>query len=291
MLRALRAIRQHLFNPYALYVDRLSSTGRLPAAFPLAEFVRCSENHTLLVTVAFNHPELVAKQMERARLHVRDEAYVHLVADNSPSRAMRERIAVLCRKWEAYYVPIPRLHHTLISTRLFGDGLSHGVALNWVYRHLVRYCRPSLIALLDHDLFPTKDYSFAARLADAPFYGVDRDRKAGWYLWPGFCCFRTDVLRGIRPNFLPCVVGGVYLDAGGANYIPLFSRYRRDGLRFAESKTYRIRETPGLTGWNDIYHADCVQRIDGAWLHIVNGSNYARLAGKEETVASILARY
>ena len=49
---------------------------------------------------------------------------------------------------------------------------------------------------------------------------------------------------------------------------------------FLHTKTYRIKKTQELKSYNDIYHGDCIQIIDNAWLHIINGSNYAHINGK-----------
>ena len=55
-----------------------------------------------------------------------------------------------------------------------------------------------------------------------------------------------------------------------------------------KTKTYRIKQTSKLKKYNDIYHGDCIQIIDDSWLHIINGSNYAHINGKEETIKDIL---
>ena len=70
----------------------------------------------------------------------------------------------------------------------------------------------------------------------------------------------------------------------------LYQHYQREEQRFAEVQTVRIQKTKGLLSANDIYHADCIQRIDNAWIHIINGSNYAKLKGKEKMVKRVLEK-
>lgn len=65
--------------------------------------------------------------------------------------------------------------------------------------------------------------------------------------------------------------------------------FERKETYFAPSKTIRIDKTEGLLG-NDIYHRDCIQVVDDRWVHLINGSNYARLKGKEELMERVLRK-
>lgn len=65
--------------------------------------------------------------------------------------------------------------------------------------------------------------------------------------------------------------------------------FERKETFFAPSKTIRIDKTEGLFG-NDIYHRDCIQVVDDRWVHLINGSNYARLKGKEELMERVLRK-
>lgn len=48
------------------------------------------------------------------------------------------------------------------------------------------------------------------------------------------------------------------------------------------------RHSKGLTAYEDIYHGDCVQLIDNKWLHFINGSNCAKIPGKEKLVDKMI---
>jgi hypothetical protein len=126
------------------------------------------------------------------------------------------------------------------------------------------------------------------KLGNDDFYGVARVRGKGWYLWPGYSIFKTEPLMKVGADFLPLYVEGCYLDTGGANYPRLYSKYDKDQVRFVPVRTFRIQKTEGLRASNDIYHLDCVQRVDNAWVHIINGSNCSRIKGKEEMVRNFL---
>ena len=144
------------------------------------------------------------------------------------------------------------------------------------------------LALLDHDVFPLAPTSLCQSLGQRPFYGVKRIMEHGWYLWPGWCLFSFDFLLKHQPDFLPIYVSDSYLDAGGNNFFRLFQSLSPMNTEFPMVKTHRIKKTKGLTRHDEIYHGDCIQIIEGKWVHIINGSNCAHIPGKEKVVQKLL---
>ena len=59
-------------------------------------------------------------------------------------------------------------------------------------------------------------------------------------------------------------------------------------IKFPSVVTKRIQHSKGLTAYNDIYHGDSVQLIDNKWLHFINGSNCAKIPGKEKLVDKMI---
>lgn len=218
----------------------------------------------------------------------KDENYRHLIVDNSPNRCVRKQIKTICEREGVDNVSVPLYIDKLISHRLFGNGLSHGAALNWMFYHVLMPNKPERFALLDHDVFPQKAFSLKEKLESRDFYGVERNMGAGWYLWPGWCIFKYDVVEKCKPNFLPVFVDGVYLDSGGGNFKRLYRQYDLNTVPFPEVVTKRVRNTEGLNKHDEIYHGDCLQYIDHAWLHLINGANCAHIPGKEDYVNYII---
>ena len=67
-----------------------------------------------------------------------------------------------------------------------------------------------------------------------------------------------------------------------------YYKYSLKDVVFPVVKLIRIKNSKDLVrGW-DIYHSDYVQIIDDTWLHLINGSNYANIKGKEEVIEEIL---
>lgn len=279
-----RAFRHWIFNQHRIIIWLLSRIGKkvdvvdIPAA----------QNELYIVTVAYNHVKLIEKQIELVKQHVKDRNYLHVIVDNSPNRKVRQQIKKICESEQVWYVPIPIYIDILICHRIFGNGISHGAALNWFFFHFLEQREPVRFALIDHDVFPMEDFSFIEKLGDRDFYGVERIMKDGWYLWPGWCVFRYSALRSCKPDFLPYYLKESYLDSGGGNYPRLYGRYDLKDIAFAPVVTKRIRHSKELTAYEDIYHGDCVQLIDGKWLHFINGSNCAKIPGKEKLVDKML---
>ncbi len=65
------------------------------------------------------------------RLHIKDKNYWHVVVDNSPNKDARKQIKEICDREKVGYVPVPMFIDKLICHRIFGNGVSHGAALNW----------------------------------------------------------------------------------------------------------------------------------------------------------------
>lgn len=250
-----------------------------------------SEYHQMLVMiVAWNEENLIRKQIELTRKHLKDEDWQLVIVDNSSKTEKRKLIQQVCKEEQITYLPVPRWINSLACHRLFFYGMSHGAALNWMFYHYLQFVKPKYFALIDHDCLPGRDFNLTEAIGNKDFYGVDRLKDNSWYLWPGFAIYRYNIVEKSKPNFLPIYIDRMYLDAGGANYLQLYQHYQREELKFAEVQTVRIQKTKNIQSANDIYHTDCIQRIDNAWIHIINGSNYAKLKGKEKMVKRVLEK-
>lgn len=278
-----REIKHWLFNQHSKYVWLLSRTGRKPDAY-----IPAGQKDLYVITVAYNHVRLIEKQIEMVKRHISDKSYLHVIVDNSPSKNARKQIKDVCERKQVGYVPVPRIIDKLICHRIFGNGISHGAALNWMFYHFLKQREPVRFALIDHDVFPMETFSFIDKLGERDFYGVERVMKDGWYLWPGWCIFKYDAFSNCKPNFLPYYLKESYLDSGGGNYPRFYGRYDLKTIEFASVVTRRIRHSKGLTDYEDIYHGDCVQLIDGKWLHFINGSNCAKIPGKEKLIDKMI---
>lgn len=239
----------------------------------------------LLLTVAFNDERLIEKQIEQIRSMIRDTDYQHVVVDNSLNKKKREAVKAVCKQYGIEYIQIPYL-----ITRLFHYqiAVSHGAALNWFFYHYLREKSPKRFSLLDHDIFPLRDFNMTLTLGHRDFYGVSRIKEGEWYLWPGFCIYNFDTFP-TEPDFLPRYTKKNFLDTGGGNYRKFYCNYNLKDVAFPEVKTVRIKNSKELARRCDIYHSDYVQIVDDTWLHLINGSNYANIKGKDDVIEKTLA--
>lgn len=287
LITPFRILQQKLYNPYVRYCSWLASIASKPEKDAEKDRENCE---LLVVTIAFNKPDLIKKQLELMQENFKDKDYIHVIADNSNKKALREEIADICNKANVRYVPVPRFLNQLSRTRLFWYGVSEGTALNWLWNKYIIGIKPRRMAIIDHDLLPIKETSLIDKLGTNDFYGADRFRgDSSWYLWPGYVIFNCNKMWDKRISFQPCFIGKTFLDAGGWMYHSLYKDYKRDNNMFAKVETYNIVNDKNQKNRNDdIYHRNCIQIIDGSWLHLINGSNYAKLKGKEGIMKNVL---
>ena len=273
-------IHDCIFNMYSRLAYRLAKW------YPSYRRVEESEHcEMLILTVAFNNEQLIERQIELIRDNIKDENYRYMVADNSTNSQKRKAIKHVCQKYGVFYIAIPKTICFLTSHQC---AISHGAALNWVYYHFLRKMKPKCFAVIDHDIFPVKPYNLTSALGEKNFYGVLRSSGKEWYIWPGWCIFNFAKFTD-KPNFEPIFTKKNFLDTGGSNYLCHYHKYNVQDIPFPIVKTWRYKKTEGLSRHCDILHSDYIQIVNESWLHIINGSNYANIPGKEDMIHQILS--
>ena len=221
-----------------------------PRTGHLAAIQRATSGRRAMVTIAFNDPEILGRQIRAVRAFV--PGPVHIVADNSSNPARAAEIETLCRAEGVAYLRLPRNPWGPRS-----PSRSHGAALNWVWRRLIKPARPAAFGFLDHDIAPlAPDDPFAA-LERQPVAGDKRWTNDRWFLWAGYCFFRIEVFDTIEADFgqdWP-----ISLDTGGGNWRALYSRLDPDQI------LQRPIENVGVFSGGPT--PDCFFERRGVWLH------------------------
>ena len=229
----------------------------------------------LLVTVAFNQPDLIAKQASMIDRQFLDTCSL-VVADNSSDEGARRTIEKICRDSGASYLPLPK-------NPSFYPSLSHGYALNYVYRTLVTMSEAPYVGFLDHDIFPITDLSYKECVSSHGVYGRIQDAGAAWYYWPGFFFFERglfgDSSADFRPGRVPSGIGRsqVVGDTGSGNWRKFFSRMDLSSTPSCSKGFLSVNSSlrlPTLTS-SASKQDEYFELLDGKWLHVVNGSNWA----------------
>ena len=210
----------------------------------------------VMVAVAFNDAGFVERQTALAKRNT--PGCLHLIADNSSDPAASARIETAANESGCAYVklrPGP-------WRKPEDGGRSHALAMNWVWRNLLRPARPLAFGFIDHDNFPLRATDPFAPLEDHAVAGQVRNRsgRERWYLWAGFCFFRFDAVEHRALNFSLDWAAG--LDTGGANW---FSLYRH--LAAAEVFDAGMRVEPIA---HDLGDHDLRLEWIGEWLHLGN---------------------
>jgi len=252
----------------AALLRRKALAGDVPAV------LRAIAGRRVLVTVAFNEPEMIDWQLRLAKLFLSDT--VHLIADNTGDAGRTAAVEEAARRGGALYLRLPEAPWRGLET-----GRNHGLAMDWLWRHVLRPACPAMFGFIDHDLYPLRPTDPFAPLKDYPVAGRVKGLPHRWYLWAGFCFFRFDAVCDVGLDFgLDWAAG---LDTGGGNWWRLYRRL--DPGRVAQPD-YRLEAIiPGVAAEES--GIECL----GDWLHETHhrNRNWDLQKEKHRRVGQILA--
>ncbi len=238
-------LKQARYNAVtAAYVRRAARRGDLHALW------RDLRGSRVVATVAYEDPDAILWQSRLFRRLAPVAAYV--IADNSLEEAAARGIEAVAAAEGLPYIRLPpNPWHGPSASR------SHGLALNWLWRNLIRPAAPQAFGFVDDDLFPTSPDNPFAPLDRQPVCGGLRSAGHRWFLWAGFCFFRYDAVRHLRLDFGQDWFAG--LDTGGGNWRRLYRH-----LDPAELEVIRERYETILPG---VPAEECSIGWWGSWLH------------------------
>ncbi len=217
----------------------------------------------LLTVVAFNNVDIIKLQYNNLKNLLKDN-FDYIVINNSNNKKSSEKIFDFCKENKISYVKIPK--NPLTGIRASG---SHGVALNWCYKNIIKKYKPEYFGFLDHDIFPLKDTSIINNLGKG-FYGVIKRRpKNYWYLWPGFSFFEYEKIKNFSINFFPYHAGDygeIFLDTGGSNYVSIYKYIGEESITEAKSKLINKNTNKEFVKGED--SSQVFEIIDNSWLHL-----------------------
>lgn len=212
----------------------------------------------MLVSIAFNNPDLVEYQLRLLRKNCLDN-YLMLICDNSNNNSRSKEIHEVCKRYKASYIKLP------VTLYPEHPSQSHGSAINWTHLNIVRKYKPKVFGILDHDIFPVKKVSIIKRMQQKPLYGVKETKGEKWYLWPGFSFYDNGFLKFKKVDFRPTEG----LDTGGSNWQSIYRKLDKNVPIFAKVNLMKV-------GLGNDKQEDKVQIVDDSWVHLINGSNWAK---------------
>ena len=230
------------------------------------------------ITMAFQDAEVIDWQIRLVRKYL--PPLVHVIIDNSPGDSEAAAIRAAAVRNASPYLRLPPNPWTGVHA-----SRSHGQAMNWVWRHVLKPAAPAAFGFLDHDIFPTAPDDPFGALAGLPFHGDIRNREGGgegWYLWAGYCFFDFAQVQDKRLDFGPHWLVG--LDTGGGNWLPLYRHVDRARLP--------VRPVRDLQAFDDVSQREAYYGWHGTWLHEVGiGGGRAFQRRKREMTARLLAAH
>ena len=248
-----------------------------PTATCHISFEQIKEQEIDIITIAFNNLELIQYQTRFLKKFIRDN-YCHIIIDNSTDNTIRQQIYQYCLKNNIAYVGLPKNRLNLV-----GPSYSHAAALNYTYKHVIKKRQPFAFGQIDHDLFPTRPISIAAKLTNQPIYGPLRLRDKWWYLSAIMSFFRFDFVCDKKVDFMPVTPDKIYLDSGGGNWYSLYSQLDREQIIFPNECIEPLREGGDR-------HGDSLEFFDDKlWLHTINGSCWKTINNQSEKTNQVRA--
>ena len=248
-----------------------------PTATCHISFEQIKEQEIDIITIAFNNLELIQYQARFLKKFIRDN-YCHIIIDNSTDNTIRQQIYQYCLENDIAYVGLPKNRLNLV-----GPSYSHAAALNYTYKHVIKKRQPFAFGQIDHDLFPTRPISIAAKLTNQPIYGPLRLRDKWWYLSAIMSFFRFDFVCDKKVDFMPVTPDKIYLDSGGGNWYSLYSQLDREQIIFPNECIEPLREGGDR-------HGDSLEFFDDKlWLHTINGSCWKTINNQSEKTNQVRA--
>lgn len=247
-----------------------------------------------LITVSFNNPKVIEYQIKLIKKFAQG-SFTIIICDNSNVKEKSEAIRKVCESLDTTFIRVqPKKNPN-------GYSDSHGIALNWIYKNIVKK-RGKNFAFLDHDIFPVKPVDVESYIKTQDFYGHKNKshketllNKNMWYIWPGFSFFNYNALTSKRVDFgkwrkfgFLKVLGA---DTGSGNWPTLYKKYSIENLKFANTAFWNVKQNtkPEDSQIRELAQTELIQYFDNEnWLHMIDGSEWQDSKGKTEIVYKLL---
>lgn len=225
-----------------------------------------------IFVVAFNDAKLIETQYQFMQKNLQQNQYHYIICDNSNNLEIADKIFEFCQTHNITYYRLPQFLY-------IGPSHSHGYALNWIYKNLIKK-RKNNFAFIDHDVFPIKPIDLSKYFM-TPLCGAIRERFNCWYPWVAFSFYSFDFMKTKTVNFLPCRYKHKHLDTGGKNYKSIYKNIDSDLWLNLPEKYIDTTTGKDFTAHNlsnkeadKIVYNQIIEIIDDKWLHIIGGAQY-----------------
>jgi len=220
------------------------------------------ENSNLLITIAFERPELTKLQIQAIKRFLPEVCYV--IADNSRDNNLSNEIKELCVSKKVNYVKLP-------YNKTSHPNRNHSMALQWVFEKIIKNSGCKSFGFIDHDIFPIKTNNPFVELSSWTAYGrkwFGEKNNIFWDLWPGYMFHSATLIDNFKHDFFYDFGQG--LDTNGKNYFEIY-RHIQHETKEATFK-YLNKSFDGV----DVTY----ELIDDSWLHF-GGAGHIKVYEKK----------
>lgn len=221
-----------------------------------------------IVVITYNNADFIRRQAELFKKFCKDE-YELVVIDNSTKQEAIDAIKYVA-------TDINKFRYIKTKASSINGSDSHAFAANLSYQMIKNDY--DYLFYVDHDLFPTKEFSVIDILGDKLFAGIGQGKEK-LYLWPG-CLMIRNILFFKENNidFSPNIPLG--LDTGG-NVYKMIDMFGKDSVvHFNEMYEQNPQFTKGM-----YQHYSVIN--EGMFIHFINGSGWNPSPDNQERINSL----
>jgi len=229
-----------------------------------------------LLTISANRPDFIEPQYKSALKHLKDDFYYVVVNNSYFGQDKPEEIYKECERLKTGYVRIKHKKGKNEPSALVKD------TLNFLWKDFKKL--KGIFAIIDSDLFFTKDISFTELLQgyDMAFCPLYADDKV--FPWTGFMVFDMDKIKVDDISFsFACLDGKNYQDVGSA--INGYIQKHNPKIRFIERQEIYDEPNELLKDFPHPYSVDILPFM----FHYKTSSNYAKHCTQEYNEAKTKA--
>jgi hypothetical protein len=236
----------------------------------------------IVVTVAFNKPELIKLQYQSLKKNLGSD-FGYLVYDNSTEAQASEELERFSRQnGFTYFKPGSKLAGRI------NPSIDHAIALDWCAKAIAKHQEKLKYALfLDHDIFLTERWL----LSDVHSPGIvltapKQERGGVTYYWPGLMLVATNFASLKVLSFLP----EQGLDTGG-KIGKLAKMHKILTADIPHCGYINTRNGSGIkntdSNFGNLLMRNQIIEAYGPWLHLINGSGWRGTSNQKESLEYI----
>lgn len=207
---------------------------------------RLGKSEIDIASIIFRDPSMIEYQVHLIHKFLTDN-FTIIVADNSSDVKIRDIVIKKCQKLKVHYVFIPDNPYT--------RNQSHGTAMHWVYKNVLKKRKSKYFGFIDHDIFPITYNSIVKKLEKkiygrmlAPDYRPIEYLLTNckyWSIWAGFSFYDSALFNHLNVysfHFFPIMTENGVLDTSGGLWKYVYSKLSFPGelanykyIRFSQS--------------------------------------------------------